>query len=781
MVSPAAAVLAGVLMAVWLAASAWALATGLAMQRRATQSADQLDQLSLLLEGAPASPVIVQTDDRIDVQPRLMTWLGLKRMPKRLSDLQMPDCGLLPDDFIGLQRDIAATRQTARPFERSIVPRGGNRSLVIRGEVSPGRLAGQRGVTLWVFDATETQSEIGQLRGDKARLARGFETMSSVLESAPFPIWHRGADLGLSLVNTAYVRAVEADSAEDVVRRGIELSDSVDGKAGAQEARDQGAAVARLVVATIAGERRSMRIVDVPLGDAGVAGYAIDVEEAELARAAFRRFAETQRDTLDRLSAAVAQFAPDHGLIFCNRPFQQLFALKPEWVAERPDFERLLDRMREARRVPETRDFPAWKSDKRRWFTHADGAIEESWVLPGGEHLRLVAQPLPDGGLLTIFEDRTEHAQLATARDTLLRVRRATLDNLFEAIGVFEASGRLSTWNTRFRDVWEFDEAFLLAHPRVDALVEAVAPKLSSPDRATLIRDLVRSATGERKQRLGRFELKNGRHYEFAAVPLPDGAALFTMLDITDSRQIEHVLRERALALEEADRIKTAFVANVSYELRTPLTSIQGFAEMLQGKLAGPISPLAEDYVSAILESTARLGALIDNVLDLTQGDAELVALERKPVDLAALLTLAAQDISARAATKSIDFAQEVSPELGMVAGDARRLRQAVDHLLINAIRYTQEGGRVLLHATGDVDRVRITISDNGPGMDAADQARALGRFSRGSVQADSDGQRALGIGLPLARHYVEGHGGALTLISELGVGTAVQIELRRT
>ncbi len=781
MVSPAAAVLAGALMAVWLAVSAWALATGLAKQRRAAQTSTHLDQLTLLLDGGPASPIIVRSDDKIDAQPRLMAWLGLTRMPLRLTDLQMPDAGLTPDDFVALQRDIVATRQTARPFARTVVPRGGTRSLVIRGEISPGRLAGPRGVTLWVFDATETQSEISQLREDRTQLTQGFATMSAVLEAAPFPIWYRGPDLRLSLVNAAFVQAVDAESAEDVVRRGIELTDSADAKAGAMDARDQGGIVSRLVTATIAGERRSVRIVDVPMGDSGVAGYAIDLEEAERARAAFRRFAETQRDTLDRLSAAVAQFAPDHGLIFCNRPFQQLFALKPEWVAERPDFERLLDRMREARRVPETRDFPAWKSDKRRWFTHADGAIEESWVLPGGEHLRLVAQPLPDGGLLTIFEDRTEHAQLATARDTLLRVRRATLDNLFEAIGVFEASGRLSTWNTRFRDVWEFDEAFLLAHPRVDALVEAVAPKLSSPDRATLIRDLVRSATVERKQRHGRFELKNGRHYEFAAVPLPDGAALFTMLDITDSRQIEHVLRERALALEEADRIKTAFVANVSYELRTPLTSIQGFAEMLQGKLAGPISPMAEDYVSAILESTVRLGALIDNVLDLTQGDAELAALERKPVDLAVLLTSAAQDISARAAAKSIDFVQEVPLELGLVAGDARRLRQAVDHLLINAIRYTQEGGRVLLHATGDADGVRMTISDNGPGMDAADQALALGRFSRGSVPADSDGQRALGIGLPLARHYVEGHGGTLTLISELGVGTAVQIELRRT
>ncbi|MFM7029240.1 MAG: PAS-domain containing protein [Chakrabartia sp.] len=780
MVSPTAAILVGALLAVWLAASAWALATGLAMQRRASQSSDHADRLALLLEGAPASPVVVRANDKIEAQPRLMSWLGLRRMPQRMADLSAPDAGLMPEDLVALNAAIAQTRQTARPFSQIIVPRGGTRRLAVQGAAAPGRMAGQRAVTLWLFDITQTQAEIEQLRDEVRGMTAALGTASALLEAAPFPIWYRDADLRLVLVNTAYVDAVEATSAEDAVRRGIELSDSPEGVAAAAEALTEKAATTRIVPATLAGERRAIRIVNVPLEGQGVAGYAIDVEEVERARAAFRRFAEAQRDTLDRLSAAVAQFAPDHGLIFCNRPFQQMFALKLEWVTERPDFDRLLDRMREARRVPETRDFPAWKEDRRQWFTHAGGAIEESWVLPGGAHVRLVAQPLPDGGLLTIFEDRTEQTQLASARDTLLRVRRATLDNLFEAIGVFEASGRLTTWNTRFRDVWEFEETFLVGHPRVDALVEAVAPRLSRPGRAALLRDFVRSATLERKQRTGQLDLKNGRHYEVAAVPLPDGAALVTMLDTTDSRQIEQVLRERAAALEEADRIKTAFVANMSYELRTPLTSIQGFAEMLQGKLAGPISPLAEDYIGAILQSAARLGTLIDNVLDLTQGDAGALPLERQPVELGPLLEAALASVADRAAAKSIDLVDTIAPALGQVEGDARRLRQAVDQLLLNAVAYTPPHGRVLLHAEGDAAGVLIVVSDNGPGMDAADQVRALDRFSRVGASAEAAPDRALGLGLPLAKHYVEGHGGTLSLISELGAGTAVQIQLPR-
>jgi PAS domain-containing protein len=231
-----------------------------------------------------------------------------------------------------------------------------------------------------------------------------------------------------------------------------------------------------------------------------VASDAVDAEDAKRARAEFRRFAETQRDTLDRLSAAVAQFDADHSLIFCNLPFRQMFAIKPEWVAEKPDFDRLLDRMRETRHLPETRDFPKWKAELRAWFQRPRGAIEDNWVLPAGQHIRLLAQPLPDGGLLLIFEDRTEQTKLASARDTLLRVRRATLDNLFEAIGVFEASGRLSNWNIRFREIWGFEEEFLIGHPRADALAQAIAPLLCVAEDAAGLEETVRTATIGRRR-----------------------------------------------------------------------------------------------------------------------------------------------------------------------------------------------------------------------------------------------------------------------------------------
>lgn len=777
----AAAVVIGVAMAAWLAAAVWAVWSGLTRRKQAAFSTGQADRLAALLDSAPALPMMVRADGRIEAPDRLADWLGLPRMPNFLTDLAGEGGGLSADDAAALIRDVAAVQKTGRSFARPVRPQGSSRTLLIRGAPAASRLAANGAVILWTFDATESQAEIGRLGEEVQRLDRVAERLSALIEASPVPMWQRGADLRLALVNSAYVRAVEAPSAEAVIEAQTELVDAASGAnplAFASQAQKDGAAASRIVPVTLSGERRAMRVVDVPLGEAGVAGYALDVEEAERAHAAFRRFAESQRGTLDRLSAGVAQFGADYSLVFCNLPFQRMFALKPEWVAEHPDFDRMLDRMREAGRVPETRDFPGWKAERREWFTAAEPAFEENWLVQSGQHLRLVAQPLPDGGMIMIFEDRTEAAQLSSARDILLRARTATFDNLFEAVGVFESDGRLHLWNKRFRETWGFEEAFLARHPHVDALVEAAAEQLSNPGRAAMIRELVRSATVERTQRSGRMAMKDGRHFEFAAVPLPDGNALFAMLDISDSRKIERALRERGDALEEADKVKTAFVSNMSYELRTPLTSISGFAEMLQAGYGGALDDAGKDYVEAILESTGRLSGLIDRVLDLTQDAGSTLPLDKKPIELALLLHDAARDHKLATTAKDIDFAIEIDPEVGAIAGDTRRLRQAIDQLLDNAIAFTPRGGRVLLHADGDANRARIVVSDNGPGMDAAEQAAALNPFSR--LEDARPEEAALGLGLPLARRFVEAHGGTLTLYSEPGEGTAIAIELPR-
>jgi signal transduction histidine kinase len=734
-----------------------------------------------LLELTPARPLVVRPDGRIETDAQLVRELGLHSTPTRLVELAGNDSGLAQLDLEALIETVEAARVSAGRVSSKVHAAGSGRVFEVRGGPAPApEPAGT--LLLWFFDTSVGEEERAKLALRLRQTEGALNSLTHLIEAAPFPMWYRGPDLRLGLVNSAFVDAVEGRDAADVIERCSELIDA-EGEdsaiATARKAQETSRIVSRMQPAIIRGERRMLRVVNVPLSTGAVAGFAVDVQDLEDARTELTRHMESQRELADRMTAGTAQFDADRTLSFFNRPFAVMTQLDPDWLAENPEFDRIIDRMRDAQRLPETRDFPAWKNERRDWFTSAEEVVEEEWMLPNGDHIRVVAQGLPDGGLRLFLEDRTEQLRLASARDTLLRVRAATFDNLFEAISVFASDGRLYLWNRRFLEDWELDEEWLATHPRVDELVPAMARKLVNPTAAAQIREMVRQTTNERQSSSGRISMTDGRNFQFAAVPLPDGNALFTMVDVTDSSRIEAALRERAAALEEADRVKTDFVANVSYELRTPLTSIGGFAELLGGGYAGDLSPKAKDYVSAILESVERLSKLINDVLDLTTGDTRGVALEVERVDVAGLCRAAADTARPRAAEKAQKLDTEISPAAGFVFGDARRLRESVEHVLQNAIAYSDRKGRILLKADGDEQAAVITISDNGSGIAAKDLPRVFNRFDR-VVEEGVRGEAALGLGLPLTRQFVEAHGGSVELQSKKGKGTTVILTIPR-
>ena len=777
--SPDTMVLALGLAALWVPI---AVGVSIAAARRMKRAADVLasaQSLSALLAAAPARPLIISDDGSIDADERLIRELGLEGSVTRLQDLAEQGRGIDSDDLAALAEAVRASAVSGERIERSVRIAESPRVLEVRGGPAPAP-AGPGTVLLWLFDTSAAENEKAAVTGRLQQTEAALGAVTHLIESAPFPMWYRGPDLSLGLVNSAYVAAVEGRDASDVIGRGIELIDAVgqdSARAGAQRALETGRPHSRQLPATIGGERRMLRLVDVPLATGAVAGFAVDIQDLEDARFELSRYIESQRELADRMTAGAVQFDADRTLSFYNQPFAIMAQLEPEWLNERPEFDRLLERMRENHRLPEVRDFPQWKAERRGWFTLAEDAVEEEWILANGDHLRVVGQPLPDGGLRLIFEDRTEQVRLASARDTLLRVRTATFDNLFEAITVFASDGRLYLWNRRFCSFWDMDETWLGEHPRVDELVPAMARRLVNPTAAAQLRELVRAATAERRQGSGRLSMVDGRHFEFAAVPLPDGNALFTMVDVTDSTRIESALRERARALEEADRVRTDFVANMSYELRTPLTSIGGFAEMLAEGYAGALEPAAADYVSAILQSVERLSKLVDDVLDLTQGEKGPAPIEHERIDLAGLTRSVVDRLGSVASAKQQALTTRIDASTGVVIGDARRLREALEHVLTNALAYTDTRGRIVIETRGDDEQAIISVSDNGPGIALEDQKRVFERFYR---VGGARGEAALGLGLPLARQFVEAHGGKVELESAPGKGTTVRFLIPR-
>lgn len=776
--SPTALALIGLLMAAWTLGAALMVLHALGRVRQAEAARRNARRLTRMVDESPAVPLLVRVDGRIEAPERLAAWLGLEKVPGFLSELDNGTRGLVAEQLARLDEQVRRTQKTAAPFRMTVTPRGTTRSLAVQGHLADPAVSPGGAALVWFFDFSDSHTELSRLRTDAARAKDDFAALVGLIEAAPIPMWFRGPDARLRLVNSAYVVAVGAHNAEAVVSGQLELIEIVDGLTAAQiadQARLQDMPVERIVSATVSGQRRTLRVSDLPLGEEGVAGYAIDIEDMEEQARAFRAFREAQRSMLDQLSVGVAQFDAAKVMTFANEHFQRIFALPRSAMIDPPHFDRFLDIARDAQRVPETRDFPAWRRELAGWFNVGEPR-EEAWPLSDGTHLRMVAQPMPDGGVVLVAEDRTEQLALSATRDTLLRTRTATFDSLFESLAVFAPDGKLQLWNRRFLAEWGLESEFLDAHPRIETLLEQVKGQFAKPAQAQAIGDVVRAATLDRRQKGGRVMLADGRTLEFAGVPLPDGNGLLTVLDITDSQKAEDALRERNVALEEADAVKTRFLASMSYEFRTPLTSIGGFAELLQSGVAGELSEQGNEYVAAILESVARLGEQIETVLDLSQSEAGLLPLDFATVELMPFITgiVRERESAITAGGLSLDLRGDRSA--GSIQADKRRLARAVGHVIDNAIAATPKGGKILVDLSRGKANARIVVSDNGPGMTQTEAARALDGY-----KISDDGravERRQGLGLPLARRLIEAHGGRLDLQSEKGTGTTVSITL---
>ena len=346
--------------------------------RLAEEVLDVARSSSTLLELAPARPLLVRPDHRIEIDGQLQRELGLQGSLARLGELAGNDSGIVAEDLESLKADVDAARLSGGRVSRKVRANGSGRVFEVRGAPAPStEPAGS--LLLWFFDTSGSEEDRARLALRLRQTEGALDSLTHLIEAAPFPMWYRGPDLKLGLVNSAYVAAVEGRDAAEVIARGSELfeAEGEDSAIGsARSAQESGRVDSRIHAAIIGGERRMLRIVNVPLATGAVAGFAIDVQDLEDARLELSRHIESQRELADRMTAGTAQFDGERNLSFFNRPFAAMAQIDPEWLAEKPEFDRLIDKMRDNQRLPEARDFPQWKEERRAWFTSADEVIE---------------------------------------------------------------------------------------------------------------------------------------------------------------------------------------------------------------------------------------------------------------------------------------------------------------------------------------------------------------------------------------------------------------------
>src|SRR5947208_11173824 len=668
---------------------------------------------------------------------------------------------LPPDDAHAMEDAIEALRAEGKGFAFSLT------TLQHRHVAVEGRAIGGRAV-LRIKDLTGAKSELAELAADHQRLRRDIDTVGQLLEALPAPVWARDAIGRLTWVNAAYSRAVEARDGADAVTRNLEILDSA-AREGAVQAHASGAFYEARVPVIVAGTRRILQVIDRPSAG-GSAGIGIDVTEVEAMRAELARMTEAHRRTLDQLSTAVAMYSEEQRLTFYNAAFRVLWGLDPAFLDSGPTDSSVLERLRAARKLPEQADYRNWKSELHDAYRALEPRQHE-WYLPDGRTLRVVTTPNPEGGVTYLFDDVTERLKLVRRYEALIGVQGETLEALAEGVAVFGSDGRLDLHNPAFASLWKLQSKALNGErPHIETVLGWCAPLYANEAFWGRLRGAV-TALESREPIQARLERGDGSVLDCTTAPLPDGATLVTFQNVTDSVNVERALIERADALQDADRLKSAFVHHVSYELRSPLTNIIGFAQLLDDPATGPLTGKQQEYLGYIGASSSALLAIINDILDLASIDAGAMTLDLKAVDIRAAVEAAAEGLKDRLAEQSIRLELHAAPDIGSFPADERRVRQILYNLLSNAVSFSPGDETVRLSVERRDDAVVFSVTDRGPGIPEAIGERVFDRFESHGL---GSGHRGAGLGLSIVRSFVELHGGTVKLDSAVGRGTTV-------
>lgn len=639
---------------------------------------------------------------------------------------------------------------------------------------------------LWFHDnpvvAARLEIQNVALANAETRMAEA----QAMIDALQFPIWARSADLRLVMCNKAYAKAMDVPS-EEVLRTQLELKSqtarSGRGKRLAEEALKNNEIRSERRHVVVGGRRRLLEITELPYqqpvpgAESALIGFAIDVTGEEEKETELKRHLVAHHEVMEHLGSAIAIYGPDMRLEFYNRAYQRLWEADESFLHSKPYFSEILEDLRTRRRGPEQADFQRYKKERISLFTSLLEPREDLMHLPDGTSLRILAAPHPFGGLMFVHEDVTDRLALESSYNTLIAVQRETLDNLAEGIAVFGPDGKIRLFNPAFARIWSINAEFLTREPHIAELLEHMKPLFNYGDNWNAFKNDMVGYTLDRTPRTGRLERSDKSIIEFLTVPLPDGAVLNSYLDVTDSVRVEQALRASNAALAAADRLKSEFVANVSYQLRTPLNTITGFADILTNQYFGTLNERQIEYTRTIKEASENLTHLINDVLDLATIEAGRMVLDRQPVAVAELLKTAKQMTSDWARQQGLDIIIDCPKDIGTFEIDLHRMKQVLFNIISNSIKYTPSGGRITLSAEAQGDQIILGVQDTGIGIPEADRDRVFGKFERANPQARQSGA---GLGLSLVKSFVDLHGGHIEIAKNVSQGTLITCSIPR-
>ena len=732
------------------------------------------ENVELRVRIADLNAAVQRSDALLNLRDlRVIVWNNDNRKPELLGALPAesgaPDDRaaflafgrwLKPHSAATLENAVAALREKGTAFDIVIETQSGT-PLEIQGRKSAAH------VIVRFMSLSESQRMEARLRMDNQRLVVDRENVLGLIDALDMPFWIRAADGQLRWVNRAYAKAVETSDPEEAIRENKEFLGTQAREAISAKHLDR-PVFEQALSTVVAGDRHVYSVTDYA-GSEGSAGIAVDKSEVEATREEYERMVRSHADTLDQLTTAVAIFDSNEKLRFFNQAFQKLWDFDHSFLASAPDNALMIDRLRSEGKIAEQPEWRRWKETLLGAYRSVESQVHW-WHLPDGRTIRVVANPQPKGGVTWVFENLTEKMDLESRYNTAVRVQGETLDNLAEGVAVFGPDGRIRLSNPAFNTLWELSSDVVEQKTHISAIRAQCEPLVKESPWP----GFVASVTGfdeERHDRRGQAELVNGTVLRYAVIHLPNGQVMMTFVDVTDRVNIERALKEKNEALQKADQLKNDFVQHVSYELRSPLTNIIGFTELLSLPATGPLETRQREYLEHIGTSSSVLLTIVNDILDLATVDAGIMELDIAEVSVGRTIAAAAELISDRLIEHSIDLRVETAMAPEFFNGDEVRVRQILYNLLSNAVNYAPDGSSITLTCRQLDIGTEFSVHDDGPGMPPEILDTVFRRFE---PRSNGGRRRGAGLGLSIVKGFVELHGGSVRIETAENLGTTV-------
>lgn len=707
----------------------------------------------------------------------------------RIEGLMDIQSRLSPDDAAALEGMFERLEDQDIPFSISVTTHDEERLIKISGMRGQAPGTETSFYVLWMDDVSTEMQAHKQFMEEVELQQQEQEKLTRMLDHVPRPLWLRDDSQNIIWVNDTYADFLSKAKSEIIEtqkevfghlrrRPNTAQDEVVPGKDMAAKALRTGESVQSRVHNTIKGNRMLMNVTEIPMRDMNMTlGIAYNVTREEELETQMKRYQSSNKELLEQLRSAIAIFGPDQSLEFYNMAFTQLWDLEDKWLNKKPKLGDIMEKLREMRRLPEQVDFRSFKKTWLDMFTGLIHPFEDMMYLPDGKALRVLVVPSSTGGLMMTYEDVTSRLELESSYNTLIAVQKETLDNLAEGVAVYGGDGRLKLCNPSFGRLWKLHPEDLENEPHISRITEKQKEFFSEEDWPDRKKELV-SCGLDRLMHEGRLERSDDVLIDYSTVPLPDGGVLITYSDVTDSVRVENALRDKYSALEAAEKLKLDFLANVSYQLRTPLNAMMGFNEILDQEYFGPLNEKQKQYTHDIRSASERLLELINNILDLSTLEAGYMTLIRSDVNISDLFSSIDDLVSEWTRKENITLQVKCPKTVGLLTADEARLKQALINLIRNAITHTPKGGQITLQAKRKKEGMEIQVVDNGVGIKAEDRERVFEPFQRaqsGSMEARLS-KKGAGLGLSLVKNIVALHGGTVALDSQPGKGTTVTL-----